>query len=338
MNIAQINNKEIWESFIAQVKPKTFLQSYNWSQVNEKRGDKVFRLGIYQDDLLQAIALVVKIKARRGDFLFIPHGPVILDNKSEVISTLTSYLITLGRQEKCDFIRVSPLLEKTAENQDIFALLGYKEAPIHMMHPERSWILDITSDPETLLAQMRKTTRYCIKKSLKEDIEIEIINSASAIDNFWLVYEATAKRQSFTPFTKNYITTEFNAFKEDNQISFFFAKYKGEIVASAIILFYSDSAFYHHGASVHKYEKLNTSYLLQWSAILEAKKRNLKYYNFWGVSPKDKPSHPWSGLSLFKQGFGGADEEYLHAKDYPLTKKYKLAWIVEKIRTKMRGY
>ena len=66
--------------------------------------------------------------------------------------------------------------------------------------------------------------------------------------------------------------------------------------------------------------------------IQEAKKRGCTLYNFWGVSPDNKPKHPWAGLSLFKKGFGGFEETYLHAQDKPLTKKYWLNYIIETVR------
>ena len=47
------------------------------------------------------------------------------------------------------------------------------------------------------------------------------------------------------------------------------------------------------------------TYLLQWQAILEAKKYGAKVYDFYGIPPVDDPHHPMSGLYRFKTGFGG---------------------------------
>ena len=56
------------------------------------------------------------------------------------------------------------------------------------------------------------------------------------------------------------------------------------------------------------------------------------YYNFWGIAPPDKPKHPWAGLSVFKKGFGGFEEAYLHAQDFPISPKYYLNYVVERVR------
>jgi lipid II:glycine glycyltransferase (peptidoglycan interpeptide bridge formation enzyme) len=105
-----------------------------------------------------------------------------------------------------------------------------------------------------------------------------------------------------------------------------------------MVLFSSQSAFYHHGASSHAFSKINASCAVQWEAIREAKRRGCKFYNFWGIAPPDQPKHPWTGLSLFKTGFGGEAEDYLHAQDKPLTKKYWVNFIIETIRARKRGF
>jgi lipid II:glycine glycyltransferase (peptidoglycan interpeptide bridge formation enzyme) len=115
-------------------------------------------------------------------------------------------------------------------------------------------------------------------------------------------------------------------------VSWFFAVYKGETISAAMIIFSGKSGFYHHGASIQRYAKIPASYLLQWAAIGEAKRRGLSEYNFWGVSPEDKPNHPWAGLSLFKKGFGGFPEAYVPAQDLPFTNKYWLNFVIEKVR------
>ena len=80
MELKEINNKEQWENFLLEQTEKTFLQSWNWGEFNSAMGSKIWRFGIYNDERLIAIALVYKISARRGTFLFIPHGPVVAED------------------------------------------------------------------------------------------------------------------------------------------------------------------------------------------------------------------------------------------------------------------
>jgi len=61
MEIREITNKEIWENFLLKCYEKTFLDSWNWGEFNKKMGNKIWRLGIYSNEKLSSVALVIKI-------------------------------------------------------------------------------------------------------------------------------------------------------------------------------------------------------------------------------------------------------------------------------------
>jgi lipid II:glycine glycyltransferase (peptidoglycan interpeptide bridge formation enzyme) len=337
MIIKEIKDKNVWEGFILKCSEKTFCQSWNWGHFNNLMGDTAWRFGIFEGDELIAVAQVLKIKARRGVFLFVPHGPIILKGEAKkIIESLLNYLKELGRKEKVVFIRISPILEKNKNNIKLFKDIGFKNAPTHM-HPELTWELDIKLDEEDILKGMRKTTRYLVKQGEKnEDIEIVKGMDDEALKDFERIYLETASRQSFTPFPPKYLEKEVEAFKKSEEVVIFSGKYKGETVSSAIIIYYSNIAFYHQGASSLKYPKIPVSYLLQWEVIKEAKKRNCELYNFWGVIPESNKNHPWAGLSLFKKGFGGQEKEYVKTQDYPISPMYCLTYVIEELRKRKR--
>lgn len=329
-----ITDEKTWEAFVLARAPHTFLQAWKWGSQYEANDNQVFRLGVFKKEEVIGVGLLIHIKARRGSFLLCPHGPLVEDEPA--LAAFTKGAVEIAKQQRCDFIRFCPLHEDTPTHCGWFKKLGFRPAPIHM-HPELSWMLDITKSEDQLLMEMRKTTRYLIKRSEKDGVSISMSTDPADIKLFWPIYQETAARQHFTPFSKKYLEEEFKLFAADNQIAFFFAHYQGEVISVAIIVFYGESAFYHHSGSTNKFEKVNASYLLQWRAIQEAKKRGCTLYNFWGIAPEDKPKHPWAGLSLFKKGFGGFAEAYVHAQDYPLTPKYTLNAAVETVRRIRRG-
>jgi len=347
ITIKEIKDKNLWESFLSDCFPKTFLISWNWGEFQKKQGNKFWRFGVFKNDNLLGVALVIKIKAKRGTFLFVPHGPLVKNQnaKKEVLSVLLTELKKIARKEKCVFIRISPIWQKNLENIKIFRELGLRSAPIHM-HPENTWQLDIRPSEKELLKGMRKTTRYLIKQGEKnQDIVIVKSKNQKDLETFYKIYQSTAKRHNFSPFSLKYIEDEFMSFLPDEQILLFLGKYKNEVVSGAVIVFWQKIGFYHHGASIPKYNKIPVSYLLQWEAIKEAKKRGCVLYNFWGIAPdikekKDikKSSHPWKGLTLFKMGFSGFREDYVKTQDLPLfSLRYFLIYIFEKIRKWKRG-
>jgi len=344
MELREITSKEEWEGFLAQCAGKTFLQSWNWGDFNVAMGSKIWRFGIYNNAKLFSVVLVIKVLAKRGTFLYIPHGPVFLGDldikdKKEVFELVLAQLIGFSKEEKLDFIRISPLLPETDENKNMLADLGFRNSPMPASAYEATWKLDIYLPEEDLVHKMRKTTRYLIKKATENpDISIAKSSNLGDIEIYQKLNKAVSKRQKFVPFSDDFIKNEFEIFDKDKQALFLFGKYKGEIVAGAMIIFWSGIAFYHQAASLTKFSKLSIPYLLQWEAIKEAKSMGCKVYDFWGFTDPEKfPKHPWAGPTLFKMGFGGYKEEYIKTQDLIISKKYWFNYIIEKIRRIKRG-
>lgn len=348
MELITIKNKELWDSLCDKCfHEKTFLQSFNWGVFNEKLNNKVFYFGVKEGNEILGICLVIEIKAKRGTFLHVPHGPLIFkeENKFKVMKFLRDKLFELAKEEGASFVRFSPILQKTEENEKIFIDLDFNPSPIHM-HPEVTWVLDISKPESELLYGMRKTTRYLIRQAFNiKELKVRASKNIEDVDRFYDLYSYTAKVQKFTPFSYSYIKNEFEVFANDKKAMIFFAEYKNKPLSTAFILFWKDTIFYHHGASVRS--KIPASYLLQWEIIKIAKLSNYKFYNFWGISPVKKignkiefvnEKHPWNGLSLFKMRFGGEVHEYVKTMDLVVSKpKYLFNRLVETLRKKKRG-
>ncbi|PIP24278.1 MAG: hypothetical protein COS25_02045 [Candidatus Nealsonbacteria bacterium CG02_land_8_20_14_3_00_37_10] len=336
MIISEIKEKEIWENFLLECEEKTFLQSWNWGEFQKMSGNKIWRLGIYNGEQLINVALVIKISARRGTFLLIQH---LLEIEKKSLEILLERLKKIGREERATFIRLAPLWLKNEENEKIFKDLGFREAPMHANAYEATWKLDITLSEEELLTNMRKTTRYLIRQAMKNpDITVEKSEKLSDIEIYQKLNKEMAERQKFVPFSSEYIKNEFEVFSRANEVLWLFGKYKGEIAAGVLVIFWSGIGFYHQAASLTRYVKFSIPYLLQWEAIKEAKNRGCVLYDFWGfVDPRKNPRHPWAGPTLFKMGFGGRPYEYAKTQDFSLSPKYWLTFIFEKIRKIKRG-
>lgn len=337
--VKEISNRNLWDHFLKKTQPHTFLHDWEWGEVHQALQGKIWRLGIFEGEELVSIALILKIQARRGSFLFCPHGPIVIQGLSfkiqDLLNELLKYLRVLSNEEKCSFIRMSPLFLDTVENRKMFRDLGFRDAPIHM-HSELGWILHIEKEPQEIQKEMRKTTRHEIRKGKEAQVQVVRSSDPDDLRYFFEVYDSTVLRKHFVPFSRLSIEEEFRLFQKKDKIQLFLGKYENEILYAALILFSNGSAFYHHGASKIFPGKPSASHLVQWNAILEAKKRGCKFYNFWGVSPENKPYHPWAGASRFKKGFGGSLEAYVHAQDFVLNCKYMIPWTIESLRKAYR--
>lgn len=333
LEIKEIRDRKTWDEFVIAYPEKTFLHSWQWGEFNRATGEKIWRLGIYGNDRLLGVALVIKIVAKRGTFLFCPHGPLIDWAKQLHFATLIAYCKNLAQKEQAHFIRISPFVHTTWSPM-IQTMEGFRPAPIHM-HAETTWTLDLAPTEEQLLAAMRKTTRNLIRRAEREGVTVQFGIDQHAIDLFYHLHSQTVERQHFVPFSKKYIAEEVKSFAP-NSIVVAIARIGEAPIAGAVVPLDNVAGYYHHGASVPS--KIPAAYLLQWRIIQELKKRGLRYYNFWGIAPTDDPKHPWHGLSLFKQGFGGYRTDYMHAHDLQLSWRYWINYTIESLRRWKRGF
>ncbi len=329
--IKLITDKKIWEEYVLSSPDCTFLQSWNWGVFNQNLGAKIFRWGFFKQNKLEGVALLIKKKAKRGAYLECPGGPLLDFKSQEFFPQFCKAVFKLARQEKCFFLRVRPQLKDNQENRLLFKKQGFLNSPMHL-HAQQTWQLDLTKTEEELLREMRKSTRYLVKKSLKENFGVEQSLDLNDVDKLYKLQMETVARQKFVPFSLTYFQEEFKAFKDDDQIRLFKISFKGRVLAAAFIIFYGKTAYYHYSGTSFEAGNIPSSYRLQWEVIKEAIKRGLKVYDLWGVAPDNKPDHRFAGVSLFKKGFGGYGVNYLPAQDLPVSSFYWLTYFFESLR------
>lgn len=334
--IKEINDKETWESFLSTASFYPFFQSWNWGEVQKKLGFPIKRIGLYDKrGKLLGVCLIVEVLARRGHYFHLRHGPILMSYKQEYLDIFFSYLYKEAKRKNVSFLRISPLVLPEI-------LRGYAKhyhfinAPIHNMDAEVCWVLDITKQEETLLKEMRKSHRYLIRKVENMDIKITRTTKIDDINRFIPLYKQLSQLKHFVPHKG--VREEFEIFAKDDQMVLYLVEYQEQIIAGSLIAFVGNMAIYRHSASDKRFNHLSASYLIQWEAIKEAKRRGMQVYNFWGIAPSDKQNHPWQGLTLFKTGFGGERKEFMHAQDVPLNLLYWKTYLIESFTKKLKGY
>lgn len=333
----QVADKKEWDTFLASHPEANFLQSWEWGAFHERIGHTIERTGFYQDNTLIGVMLSVVEPAKRGRYLTVPGGPIIEWVSTETVKHVKQVMEEIGRKHRCVFVRVRPQSLNNDESRHIFKNLGFIPAPIHL-HAQLTLQLDLTKSEDELMMDMRKNTRYELRKALAGDIKVEKTTDPASIRAFYELQLETAQRQKFIPFSYPYLYEQFNVFAAQNMAYLYSSYYQDKLLAQAFIIFYGNEAVYHYGASTQAGREYPGAYLLQWEAIREAKKRGMKRYNFWGITHEHEKNHRFYGLSIFKRGFGGKEVAYLPAQDLVLSKqRYILNTIIEKVRKRARG-
>lgn len=329
IKIEIFENKKEWNKFLDENNYLSFLQDFEYGEVEKSLGREVLRLGVFKNksDLVGVCQIIGYSGKRAG--LVIHHGPVIKEEYfEEGLKKILGFLKKDGFNKRYFFLRVNPIATQF-EKEKIFKKLGFILAPTYSV-TENFWVKEINSE-ENMLREMNESHRKLVLESLKKPyLEIEKTKDLKKLEIFWEIYQYLAKRKNFVPYPKEFIFKEFEFFSQENKALLFLGKAEEKYYSSALIIFSHNIAFYHHSASYEIKEPLN--YKMQWEIIKEAKERGCKYYNFWGVARKEVSSHPWYGLTQFKKGFGGKLIKLLPTFDYRFKNRYWLIYIYEKIK------
>lgn len=330
---------QLWQTAIRDYPEANFLQSPAWGKVNDLVGHKVIVEYNLVDEYGEPSAapqywcqMIVK-NAKRGRYLEIPGGPLLDWSNNEAKQLVFSKIRTIAEQEKCVFVRLRPQLR--SDQIDYLDGLDLRKAPMHL-HAEHTVILDLKKSADELLKDMRRQTRYEVRRAAKLNLQTTWSNSEDAFREFHQVQIATAERQHFVPPDSSMLLAERNTFG-DNARLYVTKTENSEPVAYGLILIDGDEAEYFEAASTELNYKLPGAYALQWQVIQDLKELGIKRYNLWGIAPPRQPHHRYAGVTTFKKGFGGEIVEFVSAQDLVIKpSRYQFNLLVETIRRKRR--
>ncbi|MBR2754119.1 peptidoglycan bridge formation glycyltransferase FemA/FemB family protein [Candidatus Saccharibacteria bacterium] len=326
-----LSDNQEWRKIIEEFPEANFLQSPEYGSMNQSLGNKV----IMRDFGGKGHALMIVRNAKRGRYLEIPCGPLINWKEKSLAKKVIDEISEVAKQEKCVFVRIRPQLSSTPENLELLKNLGLRESPMHLA-AEHTVIIDLSLSEEELLKNMRRQTRYEVRRAEKLGIKVSGDNSEKTFKEFHQVQLETAKRQSFVPPSLDVLMAEKKAFLNNANI-YVAETAEGEKIAYGLIIKNGREADYYEAASTPLNRKLPGAYALLWQVIRDLKKEGFERFNLWGIAPAGQPNHRYAGVTTFKTGFGGEIVEYVPAHDLVISNfKYLKNLIVEKIRKKRR--
>ena len=337
MKITTAENRTAWDKFVTSHPEANFLQSWDFYEFYQSRGNEIVRRIALDDkgNIVAAYAGVVE-HAKRGRHLAIAGGPILDWNDQKLVKTVFKDIAIIGKEQRCVFVRVRPQLKLSDRSIKLFRDLGLKKAPMYLS-VEHAGILDLTKPEEEIMVGMRQRLRRALRKAAKNNITVEKSTDPKDIHTFYEIQLQTAKRHDFFALSEDFLNKQFAAFAPHGEAVLYNAKHDGEILAQNFMIFYGNEASYHYGVSSELGTKLSGAPLLHMEAMRDARERGIKRYNFWGIVDENDVKHRFYGVSTFKRGFGVTELKYLPAHDLILDKiKYQKTKLIETARRKIR--
>lgn len=322
---------QLWQSLLKQYPEANFLQSPEWSSVNKLVGNKPILISLNQ----QNAALAIVKNAKRGRYLEIPGGPLIDWQNSQLVRDFFQKIRQVAKAEKCVFVRFRPQLKQSASNLKLLKVTAAKPAPFHL-HAEHTVIINLEQTEAELLKNMRRQTRYEVRRAKKLGIKVTTSVKKTDFEQFHQIQTETAARQHFIPPELSDLMAYHKIFKQNAKL--YIAKTdQDQPIAYGLILICGHEAEYFEAASTDLNRKLPGAHALLWQAMLDLKQQGIKRFNLWGIAPENQTNHRYAGVTTFKTGFGGEITEFIHAHDLVINPlRYLGTWLIETIRRKRR--
>lgn len=286
-------------------------QTENWKNFQQHLGYEVFQ--VEKDN--------IKINIICKELLF---GKTFLEiQRANLTKGLWLEIEKIAQSKNAIFCRISPNSKSLPE----FLLKKYVITKAHRF-PELTSVIDLLKSEEEILASMSQSGRRHIRAAQKA--EVQIVESDD-ISSFAKILKETTSRQGFSGHNENYYKKLLENFGSDAFL--LLAKINDEVIAGGIFVYSKDICTYYYGASSDENREAQAPTLLQWQAILKAKKDGKKYFDFLGIAPIEIKNHPWSGVSQFKRKFGGDEIDYASEVEIPFSKLwYYLFQLVASLR------
>ena len=302
---------------------KHFLQSTAWENYEKSARHQTFRESTPDFEYL-----AIKKSTKLGSYLFVPYGPSVRNSDDTTtaqksLQKAIKSLVSLGKHERCVFIRIEPTEPFTAE---YLASTGLKKSKD--IEPAHTWILDLSPTKEDLILGFSHGTRLGHNQFPRKNLSVEVSHNPKDIKYLVHLQQALAKRKGITAYKESHLKHELEQPFASLYLVHLKENDKDKIVAAS--LFFDDiensTRFYMQSASDPAYKNLPTTVGLLCNSIFDAKEKGLDYFDFWGIAPDDAPKdHPWAGFTRFKKSFGGFSRTYSGTWDLPINKtKYSL--------------
>lgn len=280
-----------------------FLQSEYWAKFQKSLGKKVIKLN---QEYYSALITVEQTPI--GKYLFVPYGPNLANHTK--LKPAVSALKKIAKKEHAIFVRIEPTL--CLPQESLRRLGAYKVKDID---PAETWILDFPETKEELLQKLPRRLRGYYNTHESKGIEIIVSHNPEDINHLIKLQKQIFQQKHIKTFSEEYLKCEL----AQDFATLYLAKYQKNIIAAVLVFDDDEARYYMQAASDKSYAKLNANGILTIQAILDAYKKDLCAFDFWGIAPDGAPdNHPWAGFTTFKKMFAGRSKYYSGTYDIPV--------------------
>lgn len=311
---AGADDEPAWQALLGRSPAGDFLHDWAWAEVAAFDGQPQRRFVLEEEGEIVALVAAQERRLPLGRaFWYVPHGPVLdyaNPRAADRLRAVTIGLREVGRTSRVIAAKLEPRVEADSSAMAHFARMRPDPRPVQV---GQTRLVDLTDD-EVLMAAFDKDTRYAVRRSQREGVEVRVLNDAAdsaPIDDLHALVLETQRRAGFPKPPLERYRTAWRGLGGAGRASILEARRGDELLASGMLVVEGEQSIYLFAGSRREEPgepKHYASYLLQWEMMRRARELGSRVHDLWGIAPAGAgPEHAWHGVGLFKKGFGGRE-------------------------------
>jgi hypothetical protein len=248
------------------------------------------------------------------------YGPIIHDSfdKEEILNELLMAVERISEENNVTMIRGTTYPSPSFDYNKIFARYGYGHTNW------ATYITELDKDPQPLLDNLSKETRYDIRKSEKNKLELEIVNNFSSFQEYNRLAFSSRKRSGEQRRENPLFVEKFwENLYDKGYLKVFMAKKNGELLGAIENLVFNKKVIQYGVVNSPKTHMLGGTFLT-WNAINWSIKNGFCTYDMGGINPHPQTEKE-KAINFYKSKWGGTRLNYAKYLKIRNPTKWRLA-------------
>lgn len=234
---------------------RSFLQTTNMANLQQAKGNRVYYLGVINNDMIIAATLIVGLKSRFGYYYTAIRGYLLDFEDTALLTFFTQSVTDFLKNKQGYLLNIDPEIQYQLRdiNGDIvlggfnnqalvdkLVSMGYHHNGFYTeldLSKQVRWafVLDYQNQTEhSLFQNFKATTRNLIRKAIKYHVTVEEV-AYDKLDEFKAIVDSTGVRKHFDGRPLNYYQSMYKHFHKDGYIKFLVAKVDLDKLSTTLI-------------------------------------------------------------------------------------------------------